>query len=766
MGYTNMSLSRWGVTALLLAALVWVTTDAAGQQRYVLTTSKNSPPFSFLDQEGNPQGVVIDFWRMWAEKMGMNVEFRLDDWQRTLEMVRDGAADFHAGLYYSHIRSHYLDFSTGYLDVTTSIFVLDKLRVNSLDELGDLPVATSEGYFVAEYLQDKYPQIQIKLYPNNESVIENALAKKVLLFAVEYPVAQYYLSKYEARGRFRVLKNLFTEKFHAGVKKGNIELLKVINEGIGRIDENDMEMLYRKWALEDKTIPEWVLKVITVGGVALVILLVSGYWVLLKMELRRKTAELLEKNRAMEIMNHDMVEANKTIQSQIERLANLSTDKDEIVSMVAREMQSPVREILRAIEGPAWQSPEVRDKAVEHSRRLLHVIDEITKISEIEYESYRGKMEKVNLTEVLKKERDEVKGALRLRDVELALGLPPHEVPVLIHSEHFDLLCKNLLGMATKPGHGGGKVTLTLETRESDDEERAILTLRFLPLQPSGEGSGRPSVEEREEGVGNSSDEVGMAFIEKVVDLHKGRLRVETAGAARTIQLELPLARKVVKRYEDLEGKLQTGDLVLFKGLYLYGHLATSEEDWSHIGMVVRLPGVAGPLLWESTLEGEIPDQEFRRKKSGPQLVSLQERLSSYETDIYAVRFLRVARNAEMMKRLYEFIYEVHQLPFPTEFQIIKRVLRARLLTRLLARKWRFRNVFCSELIAESYVRMGLLPPHPPSSGYLPVDFSGKKQLPLLRGAYLGPEIHIDLPEKKYVPRDPSLLAQAGHGRI
>jgi hypothetical protein len=46
------------------------------------------------------------------------------------------------------------------------------------------------------------------------------------------------------------------------------------------------------------------------------------------------------------------------------------------------------------------------------------------------------------------------------------------------------------------------------------------------------------------------------------------------------------------------------------------------------------------------------------------------------------------------------------------------------------------------------------------------VDFSGKKQLPLLRGAYLGPEIHIDLPEKNYVPRDPSLLAQAGHGRI
>jgi ABC-type amino acid transport substrate-binding protein len=761
-----MSLARCCVTALLVASLLCFTTAAAGQKTYVLTTSKNSPPFSFLDQEGSPQGVVVDFWKMWAERTGVQVQFCLDDWQRTLELVRNSEVDAHAGLYYSHARDEYLDFSNGYLNVTTSVFVLDKLNVKSLDELGDLPLATSAGYFAAEYLRERYPRLKIRLYSNNESVIKSALAGEALVFAMEYPVAQYYLSRYEARGRFRVLKNLFTEKFHAGVRKGNAELLKVINQGIAEISEDDTEQLYRKWALEDKTIPEWVLKVITVGGVALVILVVSGYWVLLKMELRRKTAELLEKNRAMEIMNHDTVQANKTIQSQIERLESLSTDKDEILSMIAREMQAPVREILRAIEGPSWQSLEVRDKAVEHSRRLLHVIDEITKISEIEYESYRGKMEKVNLTEVLKKERDECKGALKLRDVELSLVAPPHEVPVLIHSEHFDLVCKNLLGVATKPGHGGGKVTLTLETRESDEGERAILTLRFWPIQLSGESSGRPSVEERGGEVGNSADEVGMAFIEKVVDLHKGRLRVETAGAARTIQLELPLARKVAKRYEDLEGKLQTGDLVLFKGLYLYGHLATSEEDWSHIGMVVRLPGVAGPLLWESTLEGEIPDQEFRRKKTGPQLVSLQERLSSYETDIYAVRFLKVARNAETMKRLYEFIYEVHQLPFPTEFQIIKRVLRARLLTRLLARKWRFRNVFCSELIAESYVRMGLLPPHPPSSGYLPVDFSSKKQLPLLRGAYLGPEVHIDLPEKKYVPRDPLLLAQAGHGRI
>ena len=414
----------------------------------------------------------------------------------------------------------------------------------------------------------------------------------------------------------------------------------------------------------------------------------------------------------------------------------------------------------------SWPSPAARAKAIQNSKRILHVIDEVTEIGDIEYRSYQAKMQKVDLTGFLKSKRGEFKQALKLRDVAVSVDVPPHEVAVLVHREHFDLLCRNLLGMATRSGDEGGTLIISLEAKEGNDEERVFLTFRFRHRQPRSEAPARFSTEgPGDEGRPDSGD-LRMAFPKKLVDLHRGRLRVEGAGEERVLRLDLPLARKLVKGYEDLRGRVQTGDLVLFKGLYLYGHLATSDEGWTHVGMVVRLPGVAEPLLWESTVEGELPDQELKRKKSGPQLVFLRERLRTYETNLYAVRSLKVARNIEMVKRLYEFIYEVHQLPFPTELQIIRRVIKARLLRRILAQRGRFKDVFSTELIAESYIKMGLLPPYPPSSSYLPLDFSSKKQLPLLRGVYLGPEIHIDLPEKAYVPPDPSLLAQAGHGRI
>ena len=52
-------------------------------------------------------------------------------------------------------------------------------------------------------------------------------------------------------------------------------------------------------------------------------------------------------------------------------------------------------------------------------------------------------------------------------------------------------------------------------------------------------------------------------------------------------------------------------------------------------------------------------------------------------------------------------------------------------------------SLFCSELIAEAYQRMGLLDSSLPSNEFTPKDFSEKGSLKLLLGASLGHEIYL-----------------------
>jgi len=60
-------------------------------------------------------------------------------------------------------------------------------------------------------------------------------------------------------------------------------------------------------------------------------------------------------------------------------------------------------------------------------------------------------------------------------------------------------------------------------------------------------------------------------------------------------------------------------------------------------------------------------------------------------------------------------------------------------------------SLFCSELLAETYIRMGLLPEDPkhPSNEYTPKDFSSDAPataLPLQKGAKLSKEIILTIP--------------------
>jgi len=200
--------------------------------------------------------------------------------------------------------------------------------------------------------------------------------------------------------------------------------------------------------------------------------------------------------------------------------------------------------------------------------------------------------------------------------------------------------------------------------------------------------------------------------------------------------------------YGNLRPNLQTGDLVLFHGLDLESAFIELLEHspWSHVGMVIRLSCLDYPLLWESTPLHLLKDPLLLQAKSGPRLVSLDDRLQmALDLGLYnrfMVRQLKVSRSQNMLSALTEFIAEVHRLSYPGNWEMLKDFLEGRLLSGSPETR---RSFFCAELVAESYMRMELLPASPPSNAYLPKDFSGQEHLTLLRSASLGPAITIYL---------------------
>lgn len=192
-------------------------------------------------------------------------------------------------------------------------------------------------------------------------------------------------------------------------------------------------------------------------------------------------------------------------------------------------------------------------------------------------------------------------------------------------------------------------------------------------------------------------------------------------------------------KYEDIRNQLKTGDILLFSGKsgISEGIKFFTVSKWSHVGMVYRFDDprdAKGSIFcWESTTLSNLEDADTGKLTKGVQRVELSERLercfsSGYEI---SVRPLSKALTDDMIKALNYFRHEVSGRPYELDkIQLLKSAY-----DKIFGEnKEDLSSLFCSELVAEAYQRMGLLTEKTPSNEYTPKDFSSEKGLQLELG--------------------------------
>jgi len=93
----------------------------------VIALRKDLPPMSFLNVEGQPVGLFVDLWKLWSEKTGHKINFRITDWQDTVDSLKKGDADIHGAIYYSEDRSEWMDgLFTARLRIQSLLLLLKK----------------------------------------------------------------------------------------------------------------------------------------------------------------------------------------------------------------------------------------------------------------------------------------------------------------------------------------------------------------------------------------------------------------------------------------------------------------------------------------------------------------------------------------------------------------------------------------------------------------------------------------------------------------
>lgn len=138
--------------------------------------------------------------------------------------------------------------------------------------------------------------------------------------------------------------------------------------------------------------------------------------------------------------------------------------------------------------------------------------------------------------------------------------------------------------------------------------------------------------------------------------------------------LTIPRGSKIIVKNELLR-QANTGDIVLWSGKGIESFLVrffAREDQWSHVGIVVKDPYTGKVFLFESNHGFDPFDELSRAYKDGVRLSDLDQKMSNYEGYYVALRKLHLpsgVRDREFFEtNLWDFIREVSDKPYAQSF--------------------------------------------------------------------------------------------------
>ncbi|NCA69771.1 MAG: transporter substrate-binding domain-containing protein [Sphingobacteriia bacterium] len=325
------------VVLRLLAALVLV---AIGGPLVAATSTptllrvvgdNHYPPYLFLDDEGRATGYLVDIWRLWSEKTGIEVELTALEWAEAQRRLLAGEADVIDNIFRTPERESFYDFSAPYARLPVSIY-----RDVSIDGIHDLralrgfKVGVMAGDACIEYLE-RAGITGLILYPTYSDLIRGALAEEVKLFCLDEHPANYYLYRLDAHQRFQQAFSLYEGQFHRAVRKGDRAILELVAQGMAAISAEEEAAIRRQWMKRVIDYGPWVRGLGLATALLLALGLTLGTWThMLRKRVRTQTEELRTALREVQQARRESEMARERLEQEVvERTAALRAAVDE-----------------------------------------------------------------------------------------------------------------------------------------------------------------------------------------------------------------------------------------------------------------------------------------------------------------------------------------------------------------------------------------------------------------------------------------------------
>lgn len=262
---------------------------------------------------------------------------------------------------------------------------------------------------------------------------------------------------------------------------------------------------------------------------------------ILEIEVNKRTTQL---SKALETISVQ----NKKIKKEAER-------KQQHFLDLSHELRTPLTLVMGPLQGDSPIRPDTRKMMIDNSQRLLHLINQMLKLEQLDIFDTQASLSVVSLTTRCQLGADQFKHNITKQGLRFEFNSPDNDIFIQGITEEIDSLIINLISNAVKFTPQGGVIRLTIMTQENNS---CILTIEDsgtgIPIAKRDQIFNRFVRLNQEETSGSG---LGLSIVKRIVKRHQGSISVtdSTLGGAQFI-VTLPLANtKPTKQFNHKTSK-------------------------------------------------------------------------------------------------------------------------------------------------------------------------------------------------------------------
>ena len=285
-----------GMWALLWASLA----SSASEPREIVVGTWDNQPLVFRNAEGKVTGFAIDILEKVAEQKNWKLTYKHDNWAENYQALQDGQIDLLTVIAYSHKRDEFLDYPKETLINNWGVvYQTNENNITSIKDLKGKRVALVTKVIHSKVFTDLMDQFNFDF-----EVVPAKDFKEVLRILDEgnadAGVINRIISIMQAdKHRVKPTTIIFNPvQVRYAVPEGqNKDIIDAIDQYLVQAKLDSKSFYYQsvnKWLRTETTKPDYSWVIPVVGVFLIVAILVAGYILLVRREVKRRTADLTE----------------------------------------------------------------------------------------------------------------------------------------------------------------------------------------------------------------------------------------------------------------------------------------------------------------------------------------------------------------------------------------------------------------------------------------------------------------------------------------